>query len=70
MIRKGEIKDAMRIAKLKIANYRKTYKNIFSEEYLVNMNIELEKKKYIDGLEKREVLVYCQDEKILGYMEK
>ena len=68
MIRKGEIKDAMRIAKLKIANYRKTYKNIFSEEYLVNMNIELEKKKYIDGLEKREVLVYCQDEKILGYI--
>lgn len=68
MIRKGEKKDAMQIAQLKIANYRKTYNNIFSEEYLVNMNIESEKKKYIDGLEKRKVLVYCQDEKILGYI--
>lgn len=68
MIRKGKIKDATQIAKLKIENYRKTYKNIFSEEYLDNMNIESEKKKYIDGLKKREVLVYCQDEKILGYI--
>lgn len=68
MIRKGEKKDALQIAKLKIENYRKTYKNIFSEEYLANMNIESEAKKYIDGLEKREVLVYCQDEKILGYI--
>lgn len=68
MVRKGEKKDAVQIAKLKIENYRKTYKNIFSEEYLANMNIELEKKKYIDGLKKREVLVYCQDEKILGYI--
>ena len=68
MIRDGKIKDAEQIANIKIENYKKTYANIFSDEFLSNMNIEEEKEKYINGLKNRKVLVYYDDDKILGYI--
>ncbi len=68
MIREGTKNDAEQIAKLKIKNYQKTYSNIFSDQFLNEMNIEEEKQKYIRGLQNRKVLVYYDEDKILGYV--
>lgn len=68
MIRDGIKNDAEQIAKLKIRNYRKTYNNIFSNQFLNKMNLEDEKQKYINGLKNRKVLVYYDEDKVLGYI--
>lgn len=68
MIREGIKNDAEQIAKLKIRNYQKTYNNIFSNQFLNEMNIEDEKQKYINGLKNRKVLVYYDEDNVLGYI--
>lgn len=68
MIRKGKIEDATQIAKLKIKNYRHTYKDIFSKEFLNSMSIKKEQEKYKKNLKEKNVLVYVENDSILGYI--
>ena len=68
MIRKGIEKDAKQIAMLKITNYKKTYASIFSKKFLDEMSIEEEEEKYLKGLKNRKVLVYYEENNILGYI--
>ena len=67
MIRIGKIDDAEKIAKIKIDNWRKTYKNIFPDEYLKNLNFKNEIQKYKDGFNKRNVITFEKDEEIIAY---
>lgn len=68
MIRKGTKQDAEEIAELKIKNYKKTYETIFSKQFLEEMSIDKEKEKYLKELENRKVLIYSEENKILGYI--
>lgn len=67
MIRKGKINDADKIAKIKIDNWRKTYKNIFPDDYLENLNLEKEVEKYKNGYNKRNIITYEKNEEIIAY---
>lgn len=64
MIRQGKKEDAQKIAKIKIDNWRKTYLNIFSDDFLENLELNQETKKYINNLENKNVLVYETQEPI------
>ncbi|MDO5557869.1 MAG: GNAT family N-acetyltransferase [Clostridia bacterium] len=68
MIRAGKIEDAEKISELKINNYKITYKNIILDKDLENMSLEEEKQKYLKGFEKRKILVYEENDNILGYI--
>lgn len=68
MIRNGTEEDARQIAELKIKNYKKTYASIFSENFLDEMSVMEEEEKYLKGLKNRKVLVYYEENKILGYI--
>lgn len=68
MIKNGTELDAEKIAKLKIENYKETYANIFPNSFLNKMSFEKEKIKYIEGLKNRKVLLYYDEDKILGYV--
>lgn len=67
MIRIGKIDDAEKIAKIKIDNWRKTYKNIFPDEYLENLNFKNEVQKYKDGFKKRNIITFENNGEIIAY---
>lgn len=67
MIRRGEINDALAIGNIKIANWKKTYYNIFPDDFLDKLNIDTEEEKYIKSFPKREVKVFEKDGKIVAY---
>ena len=68
MIRKGQKEDSAQIARIKVKNYQSTYKGIFSENFLNSLNVEDEEKKYLENFDSRDILVYEEDGKILGYI--
>ena len=68
MIRKGKVEDGMLIAKLKIDNYKDTYKKIFLERYLNKMSVLRENEKYIRDFNNKKILVYEEAGEILGYI--
>lgn len=68
MIRNGMEKDAKQIAELKIKNYKKTYASIFSKKFLDEMSEKKEEEKYLKEFKNRKVLVYYEENKILGYI--
>lgn len=67
MIRKGQINDALEIGNIKINTWRKTYFNIFPDEFLDKLNIETEEQKYIKSYPNRKVKVYEKDGQIIAY---
>lgn len=67
MIRNGETNDAKKIAKIKIDNWRKTYLNIFPDELLKNLEIDIETKKCINNLNNKNVIVYEKDGEVIAY---
>ena len=67
MIKKGKLNDAEKKKKIKIDNWRKTYKNIFPDEYLENLNLQNEVQKYKDGFNKRNVITFEKDGEIIAY---
>lgn len=67
MIRNGKIEDADKIANIKIDTWRKTYVNIFPDEYLRNLDLEREIEKYKQNFNKRNVILYEEKGKIIGY---
>ena len=67
MIRKGHINDALEIGNIKINTWRKTYFNIFPDEFLDKLNIETEEQKYIKSYPNRKVKVYEKDGQIIAY---
>lgn len=68
MVKKGTELDSEKVAKLKIENYKETYKNIFPNNFLNEMSFEKEKEKYVEGLKNRKVLLYYDEDKVLGYI--
>ena len=67
MIRDGKIEDANKIAKIKIDNWRKTYENIFPDEYLKKLDIEGEIKKYKDCFYKRKIKAFEKNGNVIAY---
>lgn len=67
MIRKGEKEDGQQIVKLKLDNWKLTYKNIFPNEYLDKMTYSDEIEKFITNYDKRNIIVYEENNEILGY---
>ena len=67
MIRNGKEEDAGTIAKIKIDNWRKTYLNIFPDEFLNNLEINNEKDKYLKNLKNRNVIIYEKEEEPIAY---
>lgn len=64
MIRQGKKEDAHKIAKIKIDNWRRTYQNIFPDDFLEKLELNHETKKYLNNLENRNVIVYETEEPI------
>lgn len=64
MIRKGKTEDAGIIAKIKIDNWRKTYKDIFPDDFLQNLEAKDEEEKYLKNLKEKDVIIYEKDEPI------
>ena len=64
MIRQGIKEDAHKIAKIKIDNWRRTYQNIFPDDFLEKLELNHETKKYLNNLENRNVSVYETEEPI------
>lgn len=67
MIRKGETKDAETIARIKIDTWRKTYKNIFPDTLLENLEIQQETEKCLHNIASKEVIVCEKDGKVIAY---
>lgn len=67
MIREGKIDDSSKIAKIKIDNWRKTYLNIFPDDFLKSLNLDEEIEKYKKGFSKRKVIVYEKDGEVIAY---
>lgn len=67
MIRKGRIGDAEEIANIKIENWRKTYLNIFTDEYLNNLNLDNEIEKYKNNFENRNIIIYEKNKNVIAY---
>ena len=67
MIRKGKTEDAKKIAKIKIENWRKTYFNIFPDDFLEKLEIEKETKKCLTNLENKNVIVYEKEKEPIAY---
>lgn len=67
MIRDGKIEDANKIAKIKIDNWRKTYENIFPDEYLKKLDLEGEIKKYKDCFNKRKIKTFEKNGNVIAY---
>lgn len=67
LIRKGKTEDGEIIAKIKIDNWRKTYKNIFPDTLLENLEIKSETQKCINNIKKRNVIVYERENEIIAY---
>ena len=67
MIRNGSTTDAETIANIKIDSWRKTYLNIFPDSLLNNLEVKQETQKYLQNLKDRQVLVYEEDGRIIGY---
>lgn len=67
MIRAGRIEDADTIANIKIDNWRKTYLNIFPDEYLRSLDLEIEIEKYKNSFNNRNVITYEKEGKIIAY---
>ena len=64
LIRKGKTEDGEIIAKIKIDNWRKTYKNIFPDEVLQSLEAKNEVEKYLKNLKEKDVIIYEKDEPI------
>ena len=67
MIRNGSTTDAETIANIKIDTWRKTYLNIFPDSLLNNLDVKQETQKYLQNLKDRQVLVYEEAGRIIGY---
>lgn len=67
MIREGRLSDADQISKIKIDSWKKTYKNLMPEDVLNNMTFEKEKEKFINKFDKRRIIVFEENNEILGY---
>ena len=67
MIMNGKIEDAEKVAKIKIDTWRKTYKNIFPDEYLAKLNLENEIEKYKSNFKNRKIITFVKDEEIIAY---
>ena len=67
MVRKVKLDDAQKIAIIKIDNWRKTYKNIFPDTLLNNLEINSETQKSIKNIKEKNVIVYEKNEEVIGY---
>ena len=59
-MREGTIYDAIEIANLKVDNWKKTYKNMFLNTYIKNMNYE-KKLKNIEKNLTKEIFLYMKN---------
>ena len=67
MIREGKLSDADQITAIKVDSWKETYKNLIPKEALNKITYEKEKEKYINKFNNRRIVVYEENNEILGY---
>lgn len=67
MIREGKLSDADQISKIKVESWKETYKNLMPDNVLEDITFEKEKEKFINKFGKRRIVVYEENDEILGY---
>ena len=67
MIRAGKLSDADQITAIKVDSWKETYKDLIPKEALNKITYEKEKEKYINKFNNRRIVVYEENNEILGY---
>lgn len=69
IIRMNKIEDQAQMAKIKVEDWKSTYKGLIADAYLEKLNIDTQTKKYFRSFEeyKDRVLVAVKGREILGY---
>lgn len=68
MIRNANITDAESIVKINIANWKTTYKNIFPDDLLNNLELKLNDSILKCQNKINEYIVYVKDNKVVAFL--